>query len=486
MGKLNIKIYRSTDTFLYLPVYIADNLDILKTILGSKQSISGNEYEVDIEFVPPINNEIKGDEGAIYEMIKNTNENTVAIAIGSPVAFLGSKKMTKEQIDDVRVVGAIIDKLTFWALATSNHRDDIENISDFKKYFKKVIYPNNEYITAHYLGSKIEKEAGITGISEFEFGDEIAGLKQNSDAVAITANIDALAIAVTDTIALAYHINYFFSKKEREVLTTGIITSKKSCERFPGIIEKIIDSIQMSIAILYTSEKTAKKNCAEIAQKNEFSSRFGHIELSEESDSIKEIIGLVYDEEFYPKHDLRITKESWGEAVAAFTNADVGESNILFEKHVDNSFVLKSTTKRLSIDFDAPRNTTPCKKHTKDGCYDIITLKKQTCKKDKNDCSDIKKLQERIYDLETIPLHNRLIWIVKFFARKKVLTYTSILAVCAILAFICYVVFGEPKLGELIAFATGIAFNCVMVVLSLVGNMAERQSKDKKNEKQSN
>lgn len=382
METLYIKIYRATDTFLYLPVYIADDLDILKTILGGTQDIGGKKYDINIELVSPKQNRNKGDEGAILEMLQNTNDNTVAIAICSPVSFLNSKIINTEETNNVRVVGAIINKLAFWALATNNHRDEIQKISDFGNHFKNVIYPNNEYITAHYLGEKIKKEANIVGVSDnVDFGAEIEKLRDHNNAVAVTANIAALAEALGTTVPS--HINYSFSEKEGEFLTTGIVTSKKSCEQFPNIIEKIIDSIQMSIAILYSSEKTARKNCAEIAKKSEFSEKFSK-DVDETSDSIKKIIELVYKEEFYPKHDLRITKESWGEAVAAFAKIGAGESKVLFEKYVDNSFVLKSTTKRLSIDLDAPRNTTPCKKHTNGGCSKTDALEKQ-----------IKELQEK-------------------------------------------------------------------------------------------
>ena len=442
METLHIKVYRATDTFLYLPVYIADDLDVLKTILGSTQDIGGKRYEIEIELVSPKSNKNKGDEGAILEMIQNTNDNTVAIAIGSPVAFLNSKIISKENADNVRVVGSIINKLAFWALATNNHRDKIQKISDFRGNFENVIYPNNEYITAHYLGERIKREANITGISDVEFGAEIGKLSDYNNAIAVTANIAALADSMTK--AIPCHINYSFSEKEGEFLTTGIITSKKSCEQFPSIIEKIIDSIQMSIAILYSSEKTARKNCAEIAKKSEFSGRFAK-DVDEASDSIKKIIELVYKEEFYPKHDLRITKESWGEAVTAFTNDGASESKVLFEKYVDNSFVLRSTTKRLSIDLDAPRNATPCKKHTNGGCPKIDALEKQ-----------IKDLQEKEkYFIKWL-------WkLSKFYTQYK---YGLLSIVIAII-----VIIGVLKANHYYGFITELGANIISTVVAILG-----------------
>lgn len=363
---LHIKIYKATDTFLYLPVYIAEDLGILETILEDTY----NGYKFDFEFITPEN---KGDEGAISQMLQNTNENTIAIAIGSPVAFLSNEK----KFEDVKVVGAIINKLTFWALAKDNHSKSINGIADFGSHFENIIYPNDKYVTAHYLGKKVEKEAKINNSFSVEFGTEINNSDGKNKVVVLTADIFSLATAMSSDNPYRFHINYSFPKKEGEFLTTGIITSKASCERFPNIIEKIVDSIQMSVAVFYTSKKTAVSNCMAVAKRL----RCDNIDEK----SIRRIVDLMYDEEFYPKHDLRVTRESWGEAVKAFLQGTTTEKeNAFFEKYVNNDFVLKSTTKRLSIDLDAPRNTTPCKKYTNGGCPKIALLEKQ-----------LKELQEK-------------------------------------------------------------------------------------------
>lgn len=364
METLYIKIYRSTDTFLYLPAYIAEDLGILETILKDAYK----EYEFNIQFITTKN---KGDEGAISEMLDNTNGNTIAIAIGSPVAFLNSKE---KKFEDVKVVGTIINKLTFWALAKSaynNEEPKKERISDFKDKFKNIIYPNNKYVTAHYAGNKFKNEAEIKKGHCVEFGKEIENATADKiDPVVITADIVSLAEAMSSQ-SNNYYINYSYPKKEGEFLTTGIITSKMSCKRFPSIIEKIIDSIQMSVAVFYTSKKTAENNCNGVVERL---NRTNDIT----DDSIEEIVNLMYDEEFYPKHDLRVTRESWEEAVKAFlVGTTPKEANELFDEYVNNDFVLKSTTKRLSIDLDAPRTPTPCKKNKNGGCSTIALLQEQ-------------------------------------------------------------------------------------------------------------
>jgi len=366
---LHIKIYRATDTFLYLPVYIAEDLKIMKTILEEAYK----EYIFEVDFITTKN---KGDEGAISEMLEKTDENTIAIAIGSPVAFLNSKE---KKFEDVKIVGAIINKLTFWALARDNHSNDIKNtaqqkkieeIAAFEDYFENIIYPNREYVTAHYLGKKIETEAKIANSFHVEFGAEIDNTTDKNKVVVLTADIVSLSTAMSNS-PYRFKINYSFPKKQGEFLTTGIITSKLSCERFPGIIEKIIDSIQMSVAVFYTSRTTAINNCIKVVE------RLGRTNDITD-DSIGKIVDLMYDEEFYPKHDLRVTRESWGEAVKAFLPETTTENaNAWFIDYVNNDFVLKSTTKRLSIDLDAPRNTAPCKQYTNGGCPENKVVKMQ-------------------------------------------------------------------------------------------------------------
>ena len=390
--KLRIKIYSAAHTFLYLPMYIDQELEILKTILGDRQKVGIVEYEIDenaIEFVEPSTNKIKGDKGAISEMLQNTNindkddEHTLAIAIASPVAFL-DKNSSNEDIG-ARVVGAMINKSTFWALATNDFSNEINELDDFKR-FNNIIYPNNEYVTAHNLGKKVEQDANIANSKCVEFGEEIEELSSHSNAVAITADIASLAVA--KKVDTPYHINYYFSKKEGEFLTTGIITSKRACEHFPGIIEKIIDSIQMSIAVLYMSKKTAEENCTRVVKNSKKSDFFDqNVKEGKREEAITEIVKMMYDEEFYPKSDLRVTRESWGKAVEAFLlGTDTEKANEFFEKYVNNDFVLKSTIKKLNIDLDAPRNTTPCKKYAKGGCPKIALLENQLKELQKEKC----------------------------------------------------------------------------------------------------
>lgn len=456
METLYIKIYRATDTFLYLPAYIAEDLGVLETILEDAYK----EYKFDIQFVTSVN---KGDEGAISEMLQNTNENTIAIAIGSPVGFLNSKE---KKFENVKVVGAIINKLTFWALAKdAYHLEEIddgkggkkkrEEISEFKEKFKNIIYPKQEYVTAHHAGNKFAEEAEITNrhYKNVDFGDEIKNVTaEKINSVVITADIVSLSEAIS-LKANNYYINYSFPKKQGEFLTTGIITSKASCERFPGIIEKIVDSIQMSIAVFYTSKKTAKNNCKRVVDRLTNCDQ----NTTSDEDSIKKIVDLMYEEEFYPKHDLRVTRESWEHAVTAFLNGTTQkEANVLFDKYVNNDFVLKSTTKRLSIDLDAPREPRPCKKNTNGGCSTIALLQKQ-----------LEELQEKQqYYVEWL-------WKITMFLKEN--------KILSIITFVLFVILMTNLRWDFISQGMSILISiCFSVIILILGVKVVKSNKEKR------
>jgi len=370
----NIKIYKAADSFLYLPVYIAQVLEIFQTVL--KPVLNGRSLSVDFD---PKNYTCDGDKKAILEMLKNDADDTVAIAIGSPVAFLDFDNVN-DVPEDVKVVGAVIDKPTFWAV--SRGPETIECINDFKEKYTDVICPNEDYITVHYFGQKVKEVCKYANerLIFVKFGTEITELgNRTARPVAITADIADLAVATTGERPFG-HINHRFSISQGEFLTTGIITSKKSCENFPEIIEKIIESIQMSIAILYSSEKTAKTVCAQIANaKENFKKQFKET-MNADSLPIEKTIELMYEEKFYPTDDLRISKGSWLKAVEALTSVHKWKKEDIekvkttsFAKYVDNSFMLKSITKRAGIDLDTS---------------------KDKCKKDTNNCSHIKELEK--------------------------------------------------------------------------------------------
>lgn len=345
-----LKIFRAADAFLYLPTYVAEEYGIFETLLeplGIKK----------VEFHSSRNGDIE----AIKTMLSE-NDNTkdsISIAIADPVAFL-SKQLKLVEVDEVRVIGAIIDKLPFWAV---NHTDKkFDSISDFSKEFSEVVYYNENLVTGHYLGIKVKTSSKISGHG-VSFGQEITTInkiaKENParKAVAITADI----ISLVKGKCLPQNqlkINYWFSK-EGPFLTTGILTSKKCCEHNSKILIRIIEAIQKSISIIYSSNKIAEQVCKTVSEKPTFNS------LPLTTNEIKSIIDLIYEEKFYPA-DLNISEEGWNKAVKAIAKTEHWESedenaaiNTSFTKYVDNSFVLVSEmtiAKQFGITLESFKN----------------------------------------------------------------------------------------------------------------------------------
>lgn len=351
MDTLTIRIHRATHSFLYLPTYIAKDLEIFETVIGAKRTINGEECQIKVDFAEPKG----GDEEAISAMISDTANNVIAIAIGSPVAFL-SPTMNENTKKNVRVIGAIINKLTFWAV---DHQTttckDIESLKTLS--FQNLIFPNERFVNACYLARLVQQKVDIkeSGLIPVPFETELAKLRIQNEvsktAVAITADIATLA-STTIGANPEFHINYKFSELG-DFLTTGIITSKESCDRFPEIIVKIIEAIQKSFAILSSSEKNARRVCAQIAVTN-FSNKFCPDTTKEDSEHICEIIKMMNKEGFYPA-DLNISKKGWDRAVNALARAKMWDekdnetgktvkqiyANSYYD-YVDNRYVRKS------------------------------------------------------------------------------------------------------------------------------------------------
>lgn len=105
---MELRIYRATEAFLYLPTYIAQDLQIFDTLLKN------NEFGIkSVEFITS-----NGDVDAIKDMLEaNKEEGVIAIAIGDPIAFLSNTSSIDENDwKNIKVIGAIINRLTYWAV----------------------------------------------------------------------------------------------------------------------------------------------------------------------------------------------------------------------------------------------------------------------------------------------------------------------------------------------------------------------------------
>lgn len=352
---MELKIFRAAEAFLYLPVYIAYEYQIFETLIKSLKL----PFEVNIIFEKASN---EGDIGAIKDMLRanRKDHDSIAIAIADPSAIL-SNALRRESPKDCRVIGAIIDKLPFWGI---NHIDKkFSSLDDFQDHFRTVIHYDEKLVTGSYLGKKlISRYPNLFG-HKVSFGKEIETLEllNNSNdggkAVAISADILAVVKAVNREVS-PLKINFNFSQNGN-YLTTGLITTKNICEKRGAILNKIIEAIQKSIAIIYSSEKIASNVLQSVLEnKNKFSDS-KPIELYDYD--VKKIIDLINDEEFYPSN-MKVTEAGWKEAILALGKTEIWQNEYLdaaledsYSIYIDNQFVSvseKTIAKQFGISKD--------------------------------------------------------------------------------------------------------------------------------------
>ena len=333
-----LNIYRAADSFLYLPTYIAEDLEIFKTLL--------KDCVIDSVEFPPLNKGDEGDFGAINSMIKENrnSKKSISIAIADPTSFLSIEKgISKDIIDECCVFGAIIDKLPFWAV---NHKQvKFSSYKEFSNVFSKIIHYEEEWATGYYLGKKIKREAGLES-ERVAFGEEIKKLDELNSitkrACAITADIVEIAKRKKNEdskVINPLEVNYEFTE-QGNFLTTGLITSNYICNANKEVFVRIIEGIKKSILILYSSEEVARRICNQIALKQNIT------DLTEINYST--IVRMIYDGKFYPAN-LSITKKLWKSSLEALSYTERWDSikeievneviEATYNHNVNNEFV---------------------------------------------------------------------------------------------------------------------------------------------------
>lgn len=328
---LTVNIYKSVDAFLYLPVYIAKELGIFDTIL--------KEHHLEYVNVELPDSDLAGtDISAIQKMLIENHSNrdeSISLTIADPMAILTKQiegDLNEYDADCCVVIGSLISKLPFWAV---NHKlKEFKKWEDLSREYNQIIHYEPNLITGFSLGSRIVKtNLGKCKPLPTSFGTEIqlcevenANKKNRNRSVAITADIVSLVKSVNrknDPL----RINYCFSKLN--YLSTGIITTKAIAEdsRFTQILIDIIEGIQKSILLVYSSEKIAKQIASEVANKINRGKIIGKINQNIFPDDIASILKLL-SEEILVKEDH-------------LTSVDLEISNEIIKKGLDKMNIPK-------------------------------------------------------------------------------------------------------------------------------------------------
>ena len=231
-----IYIYKAADAFLYLPVYIAQEHKIFKSLL--------KDESISIHF-PKLENE--GDIIAIQEMLKlnsnaihNKRKNIIPICIADPTAFLSKKIDSKFDIDQCVVLGALINKLPFWAV-DSNDALYCETFEQLCAGFTDVVHYDKNLITGFHLYKRFAKEReNCTPHPVKKFGKEFDVLTDTLEEIKESGDINRTAVVLTaDIVSVAegllkkeqeldtnFSLNYYFSKEKESLISTGILTTR--------------------------------------------------------------------------------------------------------------------------------------------------------------------------------------------------------------------------------------------------------------------
>lgn len=361
-----IYIYKAADAFLYLPAYIAQELKIFTSLL--------KDSSVKVIF-PPVNGE--GDINAIQELlrcnkkaIEENRKNIIPICISDPTSFLSTnRKLKGYDINQCVVIGALIDKIPFWAV-DKNHivYESFQSLCDG---FTDVVHYDESLITGYHLGKKfLEENKNCEPHISQKVGMEFKVLKdtyetfekrgeKDRNVVALTADIVSVVkrkMEFEENLGDDFSINYYFSKEKESFVSTGILTTKYALSQKANhkYISKIIEGIQKSISIIESSEEIASDICLKVAKNKNIA------DIDEKV--ARKIIERINDENFYPAN-LNVDSVAWGNSVKALSEvedwSEQRKREILptsFDKFVNQDF-LQQSLKSISNQFGITKET---------------------------------------------------------------------------------------------------------------------------------
>ena len=300
-----LNIYLAAQAVMYLPVFVAKEKGLFSTLIpDTKINLCTAE----------------GDYDAISKMHNDnlSTDDTFAIAIADPNAI--------KNVEDARIIRALIDRLSFWGVSKKNidcHKNGIS-----KSEFEKVVHYDKNLITGYQIGLTLCQKEGITDCQTTKtLGNEFKYLNKKN--IIITPDLLRVAIQCVNNNA---HINYHFAKADRYLpnnyITTAIITSKwciNNSEETAKLI-RVIEAIQKAKSIIYSSKQIAREILINMdCMKN--------VAANKKVDVANFIIQIINDDRIYPS-DLNISKEQWE---STNTNSDK-----VFSEYVYNDIVLEA------------------------------------------------------------------------------------------------------------------------------------------------
>lgn len=334
---MKVNFFRSADAFLYLPIYIAENLGIYNHLYD----------ELDVDFNPVIEGQA-GDKNALKSVVTSSRQGeNLPIAICDPFAIFSGEDFLGEKVENFRVLGAFITKVPFWAIDGTTKKST--RLGDLKR-FDNLIYYTDELQTGSLIG-KYTWEEIKKPTQTVSFGREFELLISSENTIAITCDILSMAIykkKYKTKIAYDYSQDPYFAN----FVTTALVTTVQMCEQYENEIITILQGLQSSLAILRSSRQVAESVCNDLAEDKRVFHKH-HLEEDGsrpvlDAEQIKDIVDWIYDGDFYPQ-SLDISKEQWSYTLTKHSEVYLEKmkttlvSSIeLFDKIVANEYILEA------------------------------------------------------------------------------------------------------------------------------------------------
>jgi len=244
-----VTVYRGSDAFMYLPLYIAMHHRIFDQDPGRLNvTMTTSKARGDEECLRDMSNKFDGD------------GSDIPIAVCDPMAIF-------EMPDKERfvVVGTLIKQPTFWLIK----RKGVDQISD-------LICLDPEYSTGHYLGRKYAGEIGAKPRFR-SFGTEIdlfiAETANNPKKPIAVLSADALGIAraLTSNNDLRIEIDFQDHAEYQHFMTASFVTLRECAERHSAKISHFLHGIQRAISVFAHAPSLAENMCRELSSGEVFS-----------------------------------------------------------------------------------------------------------------------------------------------------------------------------------------------------------------------
>lgn len=307
---MEIEFCLAAKTYMYLPLYLAEEKGIFDYLISSNLPTSIVPYT--IKFTT-----CEGDTKAVSTMLihnrdSRKNADRISIAIADPVAVFDKYERINSK-NDIRIIGQLINQFPFWIITNKDDKinegphNGLSELKDLPFKIKHLYAPNETYITANtcakHIKSYLDEETEFH--PEENFSKVVENCMGAKNSIGLSGDLNKIAkLKCNDSISIAAHMCNATSGCN---IATAIITTKYICkEHGKQLIPLILEAIQNAIFIIYSSPEIAEEVCVNISKT--------YLDDKDNRKTIEQktsrIIKLINDSKLYPM-TTDIKQEDW-------------------------------------------------------------------------------------------------------------------------------------------------------------------------------